>query len=296
MRFLVNRDYERLITEDDLNVVFDTGNNTTYTVTQRILDTEPAVQEEISGYLNQRYDLSQIFTDSPVYSSAVTYYGNNRVQYHEPDYDATSTYAIGARRSYNGSIYTCSTTISAPEAFTPAHWTFVCLDYQLFYALLPAAQYVWGATYNTGQQVWFTDNYVYTSKQNGNYYDPTNTTYWTKGSLYSFTNQLPTNGTYWILGDNRNAKLVQVYVDAVLYHAHATINQRNIPQLRIDRYMGFNKADSFNDLSVLGWLDKISNGRLNATLPELPPASEELSLRFSNSSLDPTAPTPPMRY
>lgn len=295
MRFLVQKDYERLITVDDQNVVFDNGSDNTYTVAQRILDTEPAAQEEIAGYLKQRYDLSQIFTDTPIYSGSATYYGNNRVQYHETPFSATTVYTTGQRVSQTGSIYS-SIAGSAAHAFNPAEWTFVCLDYQLFYALLPAPQYVYGNTYNAGQQVWFTDNYIYTSNQNGNYYDPTNTAAWTRGALYSFSGHLPTDGTKWILGDNRNAKLVQVFVDIVLYHAHATVNQRNIPQLRIDRYMGFNKADAFNDLSCLGWLDKISNGKLNATLPELPPASEELSLRFFNSSLNTDAPTPSMRY
>ena len=40
-----------------------------------------------------------------------------------PDYDATSTYAVGDWCIYNGTLYQCTTAITVAEAFDPTHWT-----------------------------------------------------------------------------------------------------------------------------------------------------------------------------
>lgn len=40
-----------------------------------------------------------------------------------PDYDATSTYAVGDWCIYNGTLYQCNTDIPVAEAFDPTHWT-----------------------------------------------------------------------------------------------------------------------------------------------------------------------------
>lgn len=40
-----------------------------------------------------------------------------------PDYDATSTYAVGDWCIYNGTLYQCNTAIPTAEAFDPTHWT-----------------------------------------------------------------------------------------------------------------------------------------------------------------------------
>ena len=40
-----------------------------------------------------------------------------------PDYDSTSTYAVGDWCIYNGTLYQCTTAITVAEAFDPTHWT-----------------------------------------------------------------------------------------------------------------------------------------------------------------------------
>lgn len=40
-----------------------------------------------------------------------------------PDYDSTSTYAVGDWCIYNGTLYQCNTAIPTAEAFDPTHWT-----------------------------------------------------------------------------------------------------------------------------------------------------------------------------
>lgn len=279
MRFLVQRDYERTISVTDLNTLFDDSTDTTYTIMERLLDTEPTAIEEIKSLIEQRYDCSLIFTDSSAYSSGNTYYGNSRVQYHEPPFSDTTVYTTGQRVSENGSIYS-STAGSAAHAFNLTEWTFICNDLQLFYGVLPAQTYQYDYKYSIGVTVWNPyDNYTYTSKQNDNWQPLTNTAAWTQNALYSFTGQLPTNTTYWTMGDNRNAKLVSVMVDIVVYHGLKTITQRFKPADRLFNYMGDGKRP---DVSARGWLDAITKGGQNATLPILPPNQEELSLRWHN--------------
>ena len=62
-------------------------------------------------------------------------------------------------------------------------------------------------------------------------------------------------------GNARNAMIVMLYVDMVLYHAHSRINPGQVPQLRIDRY---NEAKS--------WLEMVASGKL---LPDLPLAGDQ---------------------
>lgn len=70
---------------------------------------------------------------------------------------------------------------------------------------------------------------------------------------------------YWVQGDNRNALLVMIYVDIVLYHLHSRINPRNIPQLRLDRYDEAKKM-------LIGF----ASGELYINLPTYPILSDNL--------------------
>ena len=283
MRFLIQRDYERNISVTDLNTLFDNSTDPLYTIMQRLMDTEPEAIEEISSVIQQRYDVSLIFTDSSQYIISTTYFGNNRVQYHEPAFSALTVYTTAQRVSQLGSIYT-SIAGSAAHAFNAAEWIYVCMDNQLFYGTIPAPSYLYNNNYNTGDVVWNPyDNRTYTSKINANTSSLNNPQAWTQNAVYSFTGQLPTNTTYWTLGDNRNQKLVSVMVDIVIYYGLKTITQRFKPQDRLFNYMGDAKMP---DVSARGWLDAITKGGQNATLPILPPAIEELSLRWHNINGD----------
>lgn len=57
-------------------------------------------------------------------------------------------------------------------------------------------------------------------------------------------------------GTSRNAMIVMIYVDMVLYHLHSRINPGQVPQLRIDRY---NEAKR--------WLEMVAAGSLKPDLP-----------------------------
>lgn len=59
-------------------------------------------------------------------------------------------------------------------------------------------------------------------------------------------------------GDSRNAYIVMIMVDIVLYHIHSRINPNQVPQIRIDRYY-----------SALDWLKAVNAGKITPDLPPL---------------------------
>jgi len=96
--------------------------------------------------------------------------------------------------------------------------------------------------------------------------------YWGEGVLYDLE---PDTLDSLSEGDARDQKLLQICVDITLYHLHCRIAPRNIPQLRIDRYMGLesdrisnNQRILYPTYSALGWLQSASIG--NDITPEMP--------------------------
>lgn len=76
-------------------------------------------------------------------------------------------------------------------------------------------------------------------------------------------------------GADRNALIVMYMIDIVLYHVHARINPRMIPDIRKDRY----------DIAI-SWLDKVATGKLTPDLPVLIPedGSNGLNSRWGSNS------------
>ena len=293
MRFLKNSDY-RLIAPDELDVLLTQAvGNSGYSKSQMLQDFENGAIEEISSYIMARYDVARIFTDTPVWNSGTTYYGQQRVEYHEPAFNPATIYTIGQRVSEAGSIYS-SIAGSAAHAFNAAEWTFVCLDYALFYVSIPYPEFQEFANYSKGSQTWFKDNHTYLALQDtqgaklGDAYYSTygadTTTTDVGGSIYSkptqdITNQyvwakstlpytvvagtLPTDGTKWTPGDNRSQLLIEHIVDIVLFKLCATVVPRSIPEIRILRYNG---NDVNSNGGAIGWCKKIANGDIEANL------------------------------
>lgn len=85
-------------------------------------------------------------------------------------------------------------------------------------------------SYAIGDIVCDSDYYVYTCVANSTNYELDNTTYWSP-----MVNIIQTNTTYWTSADNRYPMFVELAMDMALYNAHARINPRNIPDLRIER-------------------------------------------------------------
>lgn len=70
-------------------------------------------------------------------------------------------------------------------------------------------------------------------------------------------------GTGWIPKDPRN-QLIRTYLtDMAVYHAHAAIPHKAIPELRVMRYE-----------AAINWLDKVNKGQLTPALPLLPDTAD----------------------
>ena len=63
------------------------------------------------------------YTPTSDYNPSTKLYTDQRVQSIAPDYDATSTYAIGDYVSYQGKFYKCTTAIETAEAWNSEHWS-----------------------------------------------------------------------------------------------------------------------------------------------------------------------------
>lgn len=85
-------------------------------------------------------------------------------------------------------------------------------------------------SYVIGDIVCDSDYYVYTCVANSTNFELDNNTYWSP-----MVNIAQTSTTYWINADNRYPMFVELAMDMALYNAHARINPRNIPDLRIER-------------------------------------------------------------
>lgn len=261
-RLLRNKDYYRQIQEDDLNQIIETDPSS-------LTEVEQSAQEEMKSFLAQRYITDQIFTNTEVFATSSVYYGKNLVEYTEAEFDQQTTYAPLDRVSYSGSIYYNSLTSSiigvSPE--DTSDWTFVTEDLSLYYANLPYTEWSPLTTYDIGDIVWYQD-VVYTASKESIAVKPTDDSYWTAGATYSFSNVVPTDDTTkWTKGDNRNQLIVMYLIDITLYHLHSRINPRNIPILRCERYDGKNNVLG----GAIGWLRRVSDGNINATLPEIVP-------------------------
>lgn len=69
---------------------------------------------------------------------------------------------------------------------------------------------------------------------------------------------------YWIEGDNRNALVLQIMIDVVLYHILSRIQPRNIPDLRKERYDG---NDPNQNSGAIGYLKRVQKGTVELDLP-----------------------------
>lgn len=91
--------------------------------------------------------------------------------------------------------------------------------------------------------------------------------------------------------DDRNAKLVEVVVDVVLYNIHSRINPKSVPTTRKIRYDG---DDPEQRGGAIGWLKGVQRGTITPDLPVIvdsdgvTPQNTE-SLAYGTSSNSPYA-------
>lgn len=75
--------------------------------------------------------------------------------------------------------------------------------------------------------------------------------------------------TKWVKGDTRDALIKMHLIDITLYHLHARINPRNIPDFRVERYR-----------DCIDWLKMVAAGKISTRLPIIEPAADQVGLKI----------------
>src|SRR5690242_14647601 len=71
-----------------------------------------STEQKIKSRLSPRYDLSQEFTNTTIYSPTAAYNAGDRVYLDAPAYSQTSAYPLGTLTLYQGQVYANSTAIA----------------------------------------------------------------------------------------------------------------------------------------------------------------------------------------
>lgn len=267
-RLLRNLDYKSLIQDDDLGQIINSDNAI-------LLQAEQAAQQEIQGYLAQRYRTDRIFSNTSEFDISTTYNANSLVEYTAPTYSSATTYSTNNHIVFSGYVYTAlsgSSNVIPSASSASTTWSAITADRTLYYAKVPYAEYSLETTYYASDIVYY-DNNVYSSVGSSLGKVPSSTSiYWSTISGYSFSGQYCENTSYWTEGDNRNAYLIQSLLDVCIYNLFCRINPRLITELREMRMLGVRK-----------WLKDVSNGVVIADLPKiLPTQGLKVSWGYNN--------------
>lgn len=277
MSYLILADYFKTIQSTYLDQI--TGSS----VANRT-NAELAAQAECVSHLTQKYDTASEFTDTAIYAPASALYkAASRVYLDAPAYNASGTYAIGALTLNAGNVYICIATIGTPEVFTPAHWTLLGTQYQIFYAQFPNQVFdqangiyaindlvFWkGHNYKCKQATIQMDDdtilqyQTYENIPSGNVFPDqpvSGPLAWLDMGAYTIPAGSLLNTTYFTPGDNRNQQMVMFMIDIALYHIHARISTMNVPEVRYDRYR-----------AAINWLKASAKGDVTAALTKIQP-------------------------
>lgn len=277
MSYLIIQDFKKQIQSDNLQQIIGSDLEVLKTAELQAI-------EEAYGYLTQKYDTAQEFTDTSIWNIQSPYQATDRIYLDAPAYSATLTYSLNVLTSHSGKVYKCTTAITTGEAFNPAKWQLIGDQYDMYFAKYPKPLFNYLQTYRTGDQV-FWKNKNYTAQRNSPAADPMNiqyrvygnvpppsvfpddpaegSVYWGSGTAYTVpAGTLPTDTNFWTAGDNRTQSVLMIVIDIALFHLHSRIAPRNVPDLRKERY-----------LNAIDMLKAFAGGSMTAKLPVLQPKS-----------------------
>jgi len=259
MYFLRDKDYNTLIRQGNLDqIASDTEARRT---------AELIAQSELTSYISNRFKSSVIFRPFNTWSVDQIFTYGERLDFDAPAFAAPTAYTEGTLLSYQTKVYEKNAETSGYVAGTlPTNDTFFTErgNVGVYYVTEPFP-YDGLTEYASPTQVYYKGHYWLRNTNTGGYIygtNPENTTYWSRiePSTYALTAGTWPNQTGWTYGDNRNKQLVMYMIDIALYHMHASINPRNIPQLRIDRYN-----------NAINWCKMVNAGDVTANLPDILP-------------------------
>jgi len=303
--FLFIGDYSKQIQNDNLQQIIN-GDNSVLEAIQM------AAVEECLSYLKGKYDTEKALAPITQHDKTKTYTAGQTVYLNAAEYEANKTYDLDTLAVYKLNVYKNTTAITAGEPFTGSKWQLIGEQYTTYFALTPQKHFNYKAVYYVGDIVFYKDK-IYTCKQKTPILDhqallniaqagtsnianifPDDTAkgvqFWGVGVPYSVapitenntTTYIDiTDTTYWTRGDNRDQKLLQICIDIALYHAHSRISPRNIPELRVTRYMGYDHDREirgqrvlYPTYSALGWLQAAVIGNdITPSMPVIQPDS-----------------------
>lgn len=269
-------------------------------------DDTKRVQEELSSLsicksrLQQKYDVSQEFTETLPWDIATTYPVRGRVIIDYTDYDATLTYALNSIVIEDGIGYICTTPITVPEAFNATKWASLGPQYTIYFCSFPptctyppdlanpnAPVFNINKPYNLGDIV-FWKGYTYActlasilidAQAMIQYYtinnlpylnvfpddgvNNANSQFWGSKTAYTIpTGTLPTNATYWTKGDNREQQVVKAMKNITIYNLSPLISPKNCPVEWEGKY-----KSAFRELTDM------ADGIITVDIPLLQPPS-----------------------
>ena len=293
MGYLIANDYLKLIQDANLQQIISSNDRIRK-------DAELAAQAEVVSYLRQKYDTTAELKDLNKWDKTQPYSALDRVYLDASTYSTSSTYNLGELVVYSGSVYECLNN-GTTGTWNASNWLLIGAQYDIYYALTPYSEFGVYKVYNKGEKVFF-KNKVYSCLVE------TTALVHEYALQYRLTQNIPlqnvfpddelegathwyfesdylvdagtdiNNAAYWAAVDNRDQQLVQKFVEITLFHLHKRIAPRNIPQLRIDAYMGAEADKSvvsgeirYPVYSALGWLQACARGEITPSLPIIQP-------------------------
>jgi hypothetical protein len=274
MPYLIPKDYQMTI--QDANILQIITNDQSVRLRAQL-----SGEAEAISYLRQKYNVDREFQETLPFDFNKTYYTFERFYLDAPTYNALSVYSLDEQATFQGSVYIC-TTAGATGTFNPSDWALLGEQYAIFSVKPPQPEFDFDAYYKVGDFViWKNKVYqclvaslVYNHDTSLQYLRIENlpshnvapddvikgVEYWGVGVPYDVTQELPSNTVFYEAKDNRDQQMVLFFCDIVLYHLHARIAPRNIPELRVKRYD-----------DAIAWLKMCAEGAITPSLPLLTP-------------------------
>lgn len=274
MGYLTSADLKRVIQTANLNDIV--GNDTAM-----ITYAEQAAVTEAVSYLSPKYMTDVEFTPTLEWLPTQDYTYRQRFVLDAPAFSTTISYNLDEKVTYQGNVYFAKTQ-TIIGAFDPAEWDLAGKQYAMYYLGLPyqTTDFKMDAVYKLGDYVAWGNTQYQCLKPTSVYDHATLIQFGTRENIPA-TNQYPDavgqqqwqavtiilkpgdqiRNNAFTLGDNRNQQLVNYVIDIMLYHLHARISPRNIPELRLERYD-----------NAINWLKQCAKGDdINAGLPRKTP-------------------------
>jgi len=266
MTFLLLEDVLELIEQEGLNQITNSDDT-------RIDRMELEAISEMRSYLMQRYDVDKAFLPFTTFDINATYKLGNRIKWTVAPWLIATAYVIGDYATgSDDNIYRALTNTTGDNPISsPLDWVLVVANNSIYYNIFPFPYYNGNKVYYLNDHIVFYDKIYKATRTIFPGIQPlsadgTVNTYWEFVSNSSDTSGVyPEDTAYWTQGDNRSGQLVQKCVDILLYHLHARINPRNIPEMRMIRYDGNHETQIGG---AIGWLKNVASGKINAEIPE----------------------------